>query len=178
MVFNAANILLVAAIAIAGMAVAFPVGIGLALVLGVILNYVEEAKGNPVLLFLGVALIAAAIVLNAAAYRRLPGQAPRRRRKGLVLSVLCGVLMSLFYYLVGCRSRRSKHRTGADDHVDLAGQAARPIPPRSRLPLGIFVSNFLFNTLIMYKPFVGTPVSYADYFRGTPRDHLWGIVGG
>jgi len=39
-IFNLANILLSAAIAIAGMSVAFPVGIGLALVLGVIINYI------------------------------------------------------------------------------------------------------------------------------------------
>jgi glucose uptake protein len=73
-IFNAANILLVAAIALAGMAVAFPVGIGMALVLGVIVNYVAQPAGRPVLLFAGVGLVAAAIVLDAVAYRRLPGQ--------------------------------------------------------------------------------------------------------
>ena len=81
-VFNAANILLVAAIAIAGMSVAFPVGIGLALVLGVLINYVAQPTGNRFLLFLGVALIAAAIVLDAMAYRRLPGQGSAGGAKG------------------------------------------------------------------------------------------------
>ena len=69
-VFNAANILFSAAIAIAGMAVAFPVGIGLALVLGVLVNYLGAQKGNPALLFTGVALVAVAIVLNALAYKK------------------------------------------------------------------------------------------------------------
>jgi glucose uptake protein len=69
-VFNAANILLGAAISIAGMSVAFPVGIGLALVLGVLVNYADNPVGNPVILFLGVGLVVAAILLNAFAYRR------------------------------------------------------------------------------------------------------------
>ena len=59
-IFNAANILLSAAISIAGMSVAFPIGIGLALVLGVVVNYMGAEKGNPLYLFLGVALIAVA----------------------------------------------------------------------------------------------------------------------
>ena len=73
-VFNLANILLVAAIAIAGMAVAFPVGIGIALVLGVIVNYIDRPEGNAVLLFSGVALIAAAIILNSVAYKKVSMQ--------------------------------------------------------------------------------------------------------
>ena len=82
MVFNAANLLLVAAIDIAGMAVAFPVGIGLALMVGVAMNYWSRPEGNAVLLFLGVALIAVAIVLDAVAYRRLPGKAGNSAAKG------------------------------------------------------------------------------------------------
>ena len=70
-IFNLANILLVAAIAIAGMSVAFPVGIGIALVLGVLVNYIDKPEGNALLLFGGVALIALAILLNASAYRKL-----------------------------------------------------------------------------------------------------------
>jgi glucose uptake protein len=70
-IFNAANILLVAAISIAGMSVAFPVGIGIALVLGVVVNYIDLPKGNAIFLFSGVALIAIAILLNAKAYKVL-----------------------------------------------------------------------------------------------------------
>src|SRR4051794_40975552 len=99
-IFNAANILLVAAIAIAGMAVAFPVGIGLALVLGVLVNYWATPRGEPVQLFLGVGLITAAILLDALAYRRLPGQSKGAGVKGLTLAVLCGVLMGYFYRFV------------------------------------------------------------------------------
>jgi glucose uptake protein len=185
-VFNAANILLVAAIAIAGMAVAFPVGIGLALVLGVVLTYAAEQKGNPWLLFLGVALVAVAIVLNALAYRQLPGQATRGGAKGLVLSVLCGVLMSLFYYLV-VRSIAKVAVPGGEPLDVTVQNLARGALESGKLTaltanvvfaLGILASNFVFNTLIMLKPLVGEPVPLAAYFRGTAGDHLWGVVGG
>src|SRR5258708_4715620 len=47
-IFNLANMLLVAAISVAGLAVAFPVGIGMALVIGVIWNYILKPQGNPI----------------------------------------------------------------------------------------------------------------------------------
>ncbi len=101
-VFNIANILLVAAIAIAGMSVAFPVGIGLALILGVALNYFADQSGNPYLLGGGVLLVALAIVFNAVAYGRLPKpqESGASKKKGLILALLCGILMSTFYYFV------------------------------------------------------------------------------
>src|SRR5436853_6951239 len=69
-VFNVANLLLVAAIEIAGLAVAFPIGIGLALVVGAMLNYAISPQGNPLLLFGGVLLVVLAIIVDAMAYRR------------------------------------------------------------------------------------------------------------
>src|SRR3984893_9121781 len=86
-IFNLANILLVAAIEIAGMAVAFPVGIGLALLIGVIQNYVAAPVGDVALLSTGVILVTLAIVLDAIAYRRLAGAAASVSTKGLILSV-------------------------------------------------------------------------------------------
>src|SRR2546429_8515342 len=91
-IFNLANILLVAAIEIAGMAVAFPVGIGLALIIGVIVNYLAAPVGNVALLSAGVVLVTLAIVLDAVAYRRLPGGTAGISTKGLVLSIACGVV--------------------------------------------------------------------------------------
>src|SRR5258706_3781569 len=100
-IFNLANILLVAAIDIAGMSVAFPVGIGLALVLGVFVNYLEHPAGNAILLFGGVLLVVLAIILDSVAYRKLPGGAAGVSTKGRVLSLACGVSMGFFYRFVG-----------------------------------------------------------------------------
>ncbi len=187
-VFNIANILLVAAIAIAGMSVAFPVGIGLALVLGVILNYVDKPEGNPTVIFTGVALIAVAIVINAIAYRKLPGQNSSVGTRGLVLSIICGVLMSTFYYFVAKSLAGVEMADGAGINntvtaATLEGgtlQAGKLTAYTANFifALGILLSNFIVNTVVMLKPFIGTPVNPMEYFKGTPKDHLWGIIGG
>jgi glucose uptake protein len=169
-IFNAANILLVAAIDIAGMAVAFPVGIGLALVLGVVVNYSYEPVGNAPLLFGGVALVVLAILLDANAYRIIPGSAAGVSTKGLVLSVACGLLMGFFYRFVA-----------ASMYPDFTQPATGKFGPYAAVfvfAIGIFLSNFILNTLIMKKPFVGQPVSFANYFAGSFRTHLTGILGG
>jgi glucose uptake protein len=191
-VFNAANILLVAAIALAGMAVAFPVGIGLALVLGVLINYFGgDRSANASLLFLGVALVAAAIVLDALAYRKLSGGGSTDGGgKGLVLSILCGVLMSLFYFLVARAIGQVEIHTAKG--VELAAVTAQSLHAGAIqagkmtaytanvvFAFGILLSSFVFNTAIMKRPFVGEPVPLADYFtKGRLGDHLWGVVGG
>jgi glucose uptake protein len=169
-IFNLANILLVAAIDIAGMAVAFPVGIGIALVLGVVLNYVADPIGNAPLLFGGVVLVVLAIILDAVAYRKLPGGAAGVSTKGLVLSVACGLSMGFFYRFVA-----------ASMYPDFTRPEAGKLGPYGAVfvfAVGIFISNFVLNTLMMKKPFVGAPVAYADYFKGGLGTHLTGILGG
>ena len=168
-VFNAANILLVAAIGIAGMSVAFPVGIGIALVLGVLVNYLETPVGNGWLIFCGVALITVAIILNAMAYRQM-GSSRAMSTKGLVLSVLSGCLMGLFYRYVAAAMA-----------LDFAHPSAGLLTPYTALVLfacGVFASSFIFNTAQMLRPFSGVALGFGDYFRGLFRDHLIGMLGG
>jgi glucose uptake protein len=168
--FNAANILLVAAIAIAGMSVAFPVGIGIALVLGVVVNYIAVPEGNAAMLFAGVLLVAVAIVLNALAYRRLSRTTAAPSTKGLVLSIVAGILMGFFYGFVA--------NSMVTDYANPESGKLTPYSAMVCFAVGILLSNFLFNTYIMKKPFVGSPVSFADYFRGSTRNHISGILGG
>lgn len=169
-IFNLANILLVAAIDIAGMSVAFPVGIGIALVLGVVLNYFADPVGNAPLLFTGVLLVALAIILDAVAYRKIPGNAGGVSAKGLMLSVAAGVLMGFFYRFVAA----SMYPNFTHPELGKMGPYAAVFV----FAVGIFLSNFIINTVVMKKPFVGAPVSYADYFKGSFGSHLTGILGG
>src|SRR5579859_5160916 len=139
-IFNLANILLVAAIDIAGMSVAFPVGIGLALVLGVFVNYLEHPAGNAMLLFGGVLLVVLAIILDAVAYRKLPGGAAGISTKGLVLSLACGVTMGFFYRFVA-----------AAMYPDFAVPEPGKLGPYAAVfvfAIGIFISNFILGTLV------------------------------
>ena len=171
-VFNMANIMVVLAIDIAGMAVAFPVGIGLALVIGVVVNYLAAPDGNPVYLFVGLALVTVAIIVDAFAYKQIPTEKSKDPKwKGLLLAVLGGIFMGMFYRFVA-----------ASMSLDFVNPAAGMLTPYTALVIfafGIFASNFLWNTIIMYKPITGSRATYREYFqKGTPRLHLIGIVGG
>ena len=170
-VFNLANILLVAAIDIAGMSVAFPVGIGIALVEGVVINFIADKQGNPVILFAGVAAVMGAIVIDAIAYKKLPTQGAKSSAKGLIISVVAGVLMGLFYRLVQ-EAMFEKFTVPEDGKVG-------PYAAVVVFSVGLFLSSFVWNTLVMFKPFAGEPVKYSDYFKlGDTRLHLIGVLGG
>ncbi|MEM9887981.1 MAG: multidrug DMT transporter permease [Bacteroidota bacterium] len=173
-IFNIANLLLVAAIDIAGMAVAFPVGIGLALVIGVIDNYIKDSQGNATLLFMGVALVAAAIVLNALSYGRMSTAAStdaKMKRKGILFALLAGITMGFFFGFVASST--------ASDFVQPEAGKFTPYSAVFVFSIGILISNFLWNTIFMYQPPKGEAVSYNDYFKlGTSRLHWIGILGG
>lgn len=170
-IFNLANILLVAAIAIAGMAVAFPIGIGLALVLGVISNYVATPLGNPTLLFIGVALVVVAIVLDARAYQKLAGPHSLATAKGIMVSLIAGFLMGFFYRFVA--------ESMAPDFANPLEGKLTPYTASVVFAVGLLVSNFVWNSVFMYRPLVGEKVTYKDYFKkGDTRLHLVGILGG
>ncbi len=169
-IFNASNILLVAAMAIAGMAVAFPVGVGIALALGVIINYIFTPKGDPVLLFIGVAFIVAAIVIDAIAYKKHSASLQKVSGKGILLSVSAGVLMALFYRFVASSM--------ITDFVTPETGKLTPYTAVFFFAVGVLVSNFLFNYVIMKKPFEGAPLTLKDYTDGSLRVHLTGILGG
>lgn len=170
-IFNAANILFSAAIAIAGMAVAFPIAIGLALVLGVLINYIGEQKGDPAFIFIGVLLVVVAIILNALAYRKKSSGSNSISSKGIFIALIAGLLMSFFYRFIAASM----------DLNDLVHPAAGKMTPYTAVfifSVGIFTSNFLFNTLLMKKPFEGKPTGYAAYFKGKSKTHLVGVLGG
>ena len=143
---------------------------GLALVLGVITNYLGSPVGNPFLLFTGVGLVGAAILVDAGVYRRLPRQGGGPGVRGLTLSVACGILMGFFYRFVA-----------ASMSTDFASPEAGKLGPYSAVlvfSLGLFLSNFLINTVVMKKPFSGEPVSPSAYFKGDLRTHSIGVLGG
>ena len=67
------------------------------------------------------------------------------------------------------------------DLADFAHPAAGKVTPYTAIVvfcLGVFLSNFIVNTIVMRKPFVGEPVSYKEYFKGKFGTHLVGVLGG
>jgi glucose uptake protein len=172
-VFNLANILFMCAIDVAGMAVAYPIAIGIALVEGVLVNYVAQPKGNPTLIFSGVALIMLAIILDALAYRNQQSKAAERSEiiKGVSLAVSGGILMGLYYYIVQVSM--------SPDFTHLEPGKFGPYAAVLVYAGGSFVSNLVFNSYLMAHPFKGAKVRYSDYFAsGTWKFHAIGVLGG
>lgn len=170
-IFNASNILLSASVSIAGMAVAFPLGVGLALVLGVFINYFSSPKGDPLWLFIGVVLIVIAIICNGIAAGKNQKAGTNNNKKGIILATIAGVLMSFFYRFVAATM-------DLDNFESPAIGMATPYTAFFIFAIGIFFSNFIFNTFVMKRPFVGLPVSYKEYFAGKINTHMVGILGG
>lgn len=172
-VFNLSNILLVAAIDIAGLAVAFPIGVGLALVLGVVTTYFATKVGNVPMLGLGVAAIMVAIILDALAYKRLASSGQKTPAKGIVISVAAGLLMGWFYSFV------AQSMGTLDPEKGLEAGKLSPYTAIVLFSAGLLVSNFLWNSIMMVKPFTGAPVPFSDYFtKGNLKLHAIGILGG
>ncbi|MDR3739988.1 MAG: GRP family sugar transporter [Terracidiphilus sp.] len=167
-VFNVANLLLVAAIDIAGLAVAFPIGIGLALIVGSVWSYLVSPNGNPLLLFGGVALVTVAIILDAAAYRSREKNAPATTTRGIVISLIAGLLMGSFYPLV---ARAMTSHSGK--------MLVGPYAIAALFAAGVLLSTFPANALLMAKPLDGKPpVRMKGYWDALNRWHFAGLLGG
>jgi glucose uptake protein len=176
LLWNVGNLLLVAAIAVAGMSVAFPIGGGLAWILGIILNYINIVmKGGvpsskPLFLWIGVVIIIAAIVLSGKAYSNLAREKKKASFKGILLSIIAGLFIAFFYPVV----------VNSLDNTFVSGGKGTLTPYSAVFffAVGVFVSTFIINPIFMRKPVDGTPVKAKEYFKGSFRIHMTGILGG
>ncbi len=177
-IFNLANMLFLAAISLSGMAVVFPIAMGIALVIGVFWAYATHPQGSPVLLFAGAAIILLAVVAAAQAFKQYrlhnldervrTGEVKSTRKKvsimAVVIALISGVLMSFIYPMV---QRAMEGDTGLG-----------PYSIGFLFALGMFLSTFLFNLFFMNLPVAGGPLEILDYFKGNIRQHLLGLAGG
>ena len=163
-IFNLANLLLVAAIDMAGLAIAFPVAIGIALVVGVILSYALQPKGNAALLAVGVVCAVIAVVLDGKAYGSLASAGRSVSRKSIIVCIVSGVLMGLWAPFVA--------------HAMTTGNTLGPYSIAVFLTLGALLSCLVWNIYFMKKPLVGDPVDFSGYFSGPASGHMLGVLGG
>jgi glucose uptake protein len=162
--FNLANLLLVAGIDIAGLSVAFPVAIGIALVVGVVLSYALQPKGNAGLLAAGVACALIAVILDGKAYGSLARGGRSVSRKGLMICIVSGILMGLWAPFM--------------THAMTRGNALGPYSGAVFLTLGALLSCFIWNVYFMKHPLVGEPVGFSGFFRAPASGHVLGLLGG
>jgi glucose uptake protein len=174
--WNLGNLLLVAAISVAGMAIAFPIGGGIAWILGTIVNYfiIVMAGGTPSLkpfmLWIGVAIIISAIYLSSLIYKRIAKTRNVASTKGIILSVVAGLVIAFFYGFV----------VKSIDPAFVSGSTGTLTPYTALFffTMGVLVSTFIINPIFMAKPVTGEPVRMKAYFNGTVKEHLSGILGG
>ena len=162
--FNLANLLLVAAIDMAGLAVAFPIAIGIALVVGVVLSYALQPKGNAGFLALGVACALVAVILDGKAYGTMASSGRTVSRKSIITCIVSGVLMGLWAPFM--------------THAMTTGNTLGPYSAAVFLTLGALLSCFIWNIYFMKHPLVGEPVSFSGFFSGPASGHMLGILGG
>lgn len=172
-VFNIANVLLIAAIEMVGLAIAFPLAIGIALVEGTLLSYMIHPAGDPKLLFAGVGMALLAVVLIGIAYasRGTAGAVPTV--KGITVCIISGILM-------GSWAPAIAKATTAPNPLGLLVPpgACSPYTAAVFMTLGAFICCFIFNPILMRKPLIGTPVTMQGYFRAPFSYHIWGLLGG
>lgn len=169
-VWNLGTLLLVAAIAVAGMSVAFPIGGGIGWILGIVVNYIAVPIGHPLILFTGVGLVIIAIIFSMFSYRKLSHHTSKPTVKGIVLSLAAGLLIAFFYRFVASAVS-----------IDYANPDVGKLTPYTAVvffSVGAFLSTFLFNPFFMRRPVEGPPVSFKDYSKGKMKTHLIGLLGG
>lgn len=171
-VWNLGTLLLTAAMAIAGMAVGFPIGGGLAWVLGILINFfIQGPQGNNVpLLFIGVVLISAAIFFSMMAYKKLLSGQKKTTSKGLIISLAAGVTIAFFYGLV-VKSLDPMYVAGGSGNLT-------PFTGVFYFTLGAVLSTPIFNIFVMRHPLEGEKLSMKAYFQGDVKTHLIGVLGG
>jgi glucose uptake protein len=162
--FNLANLLLVAAIDMAGLAVAFPISIGIALVVGVVLSYALQPRGSAGFLAAGVACALIAVILDGKAYGSLAAAGRTVSKKSFITCVVSGILMGLWAPFM--------------THAMTRGNTLGPYSAAVFLTLGALLSCFIWNIYFMKHPLVGEPVSFSGFFSGPSSGHLLGLFGG
>jgi glucose uptake protein len=169
-IWNIGTLLLVAAISIAGMSVAFPIGGGIGWTLGILINYIGKPEGNPLFLFSGTAFIIIAILLSMQSYKKLASHQQKPTLKGIMLSFAAGLCIAFFYRFVASSLA-----------TDFSPADAGKISSYTAVvffSIGALLCTVLLNPVFMARPVQGEPVKMSTWFRGGSRAHLLGMLGG
>jgi len=169
-IWNVGTLLLVAAISVAGMSVAFPIGGGIGWTLGIFINYIGKPEGNPAFLFTGTAFIVLAILLSMQSYKKLATKQQKPTFTGIILSFAAGLCIAFFYRFVASALA-----------VDFTPAEAGKITSYTAVvffSVGALICTALLNPLFMIRPITGEPVKMSQWLKADSRTHLLGMLGG
>lgn len=164
MVFSIGTVLLVAAISLAGMAVAFPVCVGLAMLIGGSVSWCIEAAVPAVPMAIGLALILMSVILDAAAYRAKSGKVASSAH-GIIIAIIGGLFTGAF---PPCLQQAMVGPNALDPYAAVV-----------MLGVGILGCTMITNYGFMRRPIAGgEPVGFRQFLSAPMRFHLFGILGG
>jgi glucose uptake protein len=176
LLWNMGNLLMVAAISVAGMSVAFPIGGGIAWVLGIILNYFNISlrggtpNANPLMLWIGILFIIISIVFSGKSYKNLTRVKHKASFKGILLSVLAGTFIAFFFPVV--------INSFDPSFVESGKGTLTPYTGVFLMAVGIVITTAIINPFFMLKPVEGPPIKFKEYYSGTSKTHILGMLGG
>lgn len=177
-IFNLGNMLLLGAVSVTGMAIAFPVALGLAIGVAGIFTLMINGTGNAVMLGLGCAALLGSVIFAFQAWKGyskqlLLGQIRQGKTKstkvitsgkGVMLALLGGLVMGCCYPM-----------------IEMARNPDLGLGPYGlgfAFALGIFASSFVYGLFFANLPVAGDAVDVKKYLRGSRRQHLLGMLGG
>jgi glucose uptake protein len=177
-IFNFGNMLIMAALSVAGLTVAYLIGVALMLAGGMVIVYVYSPAGNGVMLWGSAAVVFAAAILMAVSYRMFTmerlvalmreGKTKSTRKvvtlKGQLLAIGGGLVAGGFYPLLNA-AKSGENGLG-------------PYGIGLFFAVGIAITTVIFNLFFMNLPVHGDPVDFAAYFNGKAKFHWLGIGGG
>lgn len=176
-VFNLGNMLLLAAVEIRGMTIAFPLAMATAATVTALRILVTSRGDNPALLVAGAALLAASIVLAAMAAGRLSatpaagaGNQKSIRKEGSAKPVTLAILGGLLFAFSEFPLRSARQGVG-----DLS---MGPYALALLFCLGILITTVIYNLYFLNLPVHGEPAGFGPYFQGRIGTHLLGVLGG
>jgi glucose uptake protein len=169
-IWNVGTLLLVAAISVAGMSVAFPIGGGIGWTLGIFINYLGKPEGNPSFLFTGTAFIVLAILLSMQSYKKLATKQQKPTLTGILLSFAAGLCIAFFYRFVASSL--------ATDFTPAEAGKITSYTAVVFFSVGALLCTAVLNPLFMKKPVVGEPVKMSQWYNGDSRTHMLGMLGG
>lgn len=167
-VWGLGNILLVVAMTLAGMAVAFPLSLGLALVVGTFLAYITNpsATQNPQFLFIGLIFVTLAVIANGLAYKFKEAKSTQNKnlKRGIVVSIICGLLISLFPFPFNYSFKEGLNGYEGALFMTVGGGLA----------------TLLLLPILMRRPLVPKqkPIGFSEYRNAKKKWHIWGIFAG
>src|SRR6185312_9452980 len=177
-IFNLGNMLIIGALSLSGVTIAYLSGMGMMLASGILITHFTSPAGSAAMTWGGAALVLVAAIVMTLAFRQQAmarlvalmreGKTKSTKKvvsmKGQILAIVGGAVAGGFFPLIN---------SAASGENGLGPYSIGLI-----FSIGVLVSTFVFNLFFMNLPIHGEPLEFTAYFNGKSKFHLLGLLGG